>query len=94
MVWYGMVWSARTLVSALEYYGGNSGLVYLLSEWVMATMILACWSNRDVSWFIKVWKFVELTADNMLAATNFAICLQLSLIVSVSTRTNDVPRPP
>lgn len=55
----------------------------------MAMMILACWSKEGLVWVIKLFKFVELTADNMLAITNLAICVQLALIVSVSRKRQD-----
>lgn len=60
-----------------------SGLVYLLMEWLMASIIIACWSNKRIVGFIKFLKFVELTADNMVVITNLAICANLAFIVAV-----------
>lgn len=62
----------------------RSGLIYLLMEWLMASMVFACWSTRSTSNFIKFLKFVELTADNMVVITNLAICANLAVIVAVS----------
>ena len=48
-------------------------------------MVTACWTGSGVEGFVKALKFVELSAINMFAVTNLAICANLALIVSVSS---------
>lgn len=50
---------------------------------VLAQMVLLCLADAKNLNFIKTMKFIELTAGNMLAVTNVAICVNLALIVSV-----------
>ncbi|CAM9316648.1 unnamed protein product, partial [Ectocarpus fasciculatus] len=49
-------------------------------------MISVCWAGENLATFIKTLKFFELFASNMLAITNLAICVNLSLVV-MSCRT-------
>ncbi|CAM9225058.1 unnamed protein product [Ectocarpus sp. 8 AP-2014] len=58
-----------------------SGLVHQLVYLIGATMISVCWAGENLAIFIKTLKFLELFASNMLAITNLAICVNLSLIV-------------
>lgn len=62
----------------------DSGLVVGLGYVVEDMMITVCWTGSNVEGFIKTLKFVELTASNMLAITNLAICVNLALIIMVS----------
>ena len=48
-------------------------------------MISVCWTESNLAGFIKTIKYIELAASNMLAITNLAICVNLALIVMVST---------
>lgn len=47
-------------------------------------MILNCWTKSGALNFIKTLKLLELVGENMLAATNLVICINLALIVLVS----------
>ena len=62
----------------------HSGLVAGLGYLVEDVMVSNCWTDSDVEAFVKALKFVELSAINMFAATNLAICVNLALIISVS----------
>ena len=63
-----------------------SGLVLALGYLVEDMMITVCWTASNLEGFIKTLKYIELGASNMLAITNLAICVNLALIVSVSSR--------
>eukprot|EP00903_Cladosiphon_okamuranus_P017796 g16379.t1 len=63
-----------------------SGLVAGMGVIVESAMVHLCWSASDVEGFIKTLKFIELSASNMYAVTNLAICVNLALVV-VSHRT-------
>ena len=62
----------------------RSGLVAGLGYFVEDAMVTLCWSGSNLLSFIKALKLIELTAFNMYAVTNLAICINLALIVSVS----------
>lgn len=62
----------------------NSGLLIGLCFCVEDMMVSVCWTGRNLEGVIKALKFIELAAANMLAITNLAICVNLSLIVVVS----------
>ena len=47
-------------------------------------MVTVCWTGSDLEGLIKAMRFIELSAFNMFALTNLAICVNLALIVSVS----------
>ena len=47
-------------------------------------MVTNCWTGSGVEGFVKALKFVELSAINMFAITNLAICVNLALVISVS----------
>lgn len=47
-------------------------------------MITVCWTGSNVAGLVKVLKYMEQAAINMLALTNFAICINLALIILVS----------
>ena len=47
-------------------------------------MVTVCWISSNLEGLIKTIKYIELSASNMLAITNLAICINLALIVSVS----------
>eukprot|EP00752_Nemacystus_decipiens_P008409 g7519.t1 len=56
-----------------------AGLGYLVED----SMVTVCWTGSEVEDFVKAMKFVELSAINMFAITNLAICVNLALIISV-----------
>eukprot|EP00752_Nemacystus_decipiens_P005592 g5061.t1 len=58
-----------------------SGIVLSLILVVEHAMVTLCWADRNVESFIKTMYFVKLTASNMLAITNLAVCINLTLIV-------------
>lgn len=62
-----------------------SGLVVGLASLVEDVMITNCWIGSNLVGFMKALKFFELSAFNMFAMTNLAICVNLALIVSVSS---------
>ena len=55
-------------------------------------MVALCWTESSLEGFIRTLKFVELSAFNMFAVTNLAICINLALVVWVS-REKCTPRP-
>ena len=61
-----------------------AGLGYLVED----LMVTNCWTGSGVEGFVKALKFFELSAINMFAVTNLAICVNLALIISVSTDTS------
>ena len=62
----------------------HSGLVVGLGSLVESVMGTLCWTGSDWVGFIKALKYIELSAFNMFAVTNLAICVNLALVVSVS----------
>lgn len=79
-----------------------SGFVYQFIRIVLAAMVAGCWASSKSEPIIKFFIFVELSASNMLAVTNLAICINLALVVKVkfpccgtsvhSLKHNTVPR--
>lgn len=67
-----------------SFFRSLSGLLHQLAQAALAQMVLLCWADSSMLVVIRIAKFVELTASNMLAVTNVAICVNLALIVSVS----------
>eukprot|EP00752_Nemacystus_decipiens_P002663 g2491.t1 len=59
-----------------------SGLVAGLGVIVESAMVALCWTGSEVEGLIKTLKLIELSASNMYAITNLAICINLALIVS------------
>lgn len=49
----------------------------------MAFMIQGCLATTKNLGLVKLVKFVEQAADNMVVMTNLAICINLALIVEV-----------
>ena len=70
--------------SRVVYGCAQSGLVAGLGYLVEDLMVTNCWTGSGVEGFVKALKFVELSAINMFAVTNLAICVNLALIISVS----------
>ena len=62
-----------------------SGLVLELGVLVENMMVTLCWVQSNVEGLVKTLKFMEVAAGNMLAITNLAICINLALIVLVSS---------
>lgn len=62
----------------------HSGLVAQLGYLVEDAMVSVCWTGSNLEGFIKALKFIELSAFNMFAVTNLAICINLALVASVS----------
>eukprot|EP00752_Nemacystus_decipiens_P018236 g16364.t1 len=58
-----------------------SGLVAGLGVVVQSTMVSLCWTGSNVVGLVKTLKFIELSASNMYAVTNLAICVNLALVV-------------
>ena len=73
-------------LTLLNIYGTHSGLVAGLGYLVEDMMVTLCWTGSNLVGFIKALKFIELTAFNMYAVTNLAICVNLALVVSVSRK--------
>lgn len=63
----------------------HSGLVAGLGSVVEDAMVTLCWTGSNAETFMKILKFIELSASNMFAVTNLAICVNLALVVSVSS---------
>ena len=64
----------------------HSGVVMSVGFAIDNMMVTVCWIDSTAEGFIKTLKFIELTASNMLAITNLAICANLALIISVSAQ--------
>eukprot|EP00752_Nemacystus_decipiens_P002690 g2512.t1 len=60
----------------------GAGLVAGLGHLVEDMMVSVCWTGSNLLGFIKALKFIELSAFNMFAVTNLAICINLALVVS------------
>ncbi|CAM9229677.1 unnamed protein product [Scytosiphon promiscuus] len=58
-----------------------SGLIIGICYVIEDMMVTVCWTGSNLEVFIKILKFVELAASNMLAITNLAICMNIALIV-------------
>eukprot|EP00752_Nemacystus_decipiens_P002665 g2493.t1 len=59
-----------------------SGLVAGLGFIVESAMVALCWtSGSGAEGLVKALKFIELSASNMYAITNLAICINLAFIV-------------
>ena len=61
-----------------------SGLVAGLGLVVEDAMVTVNWIDSNLVGFIKALRFMELSAFNMFAVTNLAICVNLALVVWVS----------
>ncbi|CAM9158442.1 unnamed protein product [Hapterophycus canaliculatus] len=59
----------------------DSGLVLGLCLVIEDMMVTVCWTRSSLENFVKTLKFLELSASNMLAITNLAICVNLALII-------------
>lgn len=76
--------SPRNCCDALRVDAGpTSGCLHQVTQIVSGTMVAVCWSTMEFLPVIQICKFIELTASNMFAITNLAICINLALIVSV-----------
>eukprot|EP00752_Nemacystus_decipiens_P002662 g2490.t1 len=74
-----------------------SGLVAGLGVVAENAMVTLCWTGSEVEGLIKTLKFIELSASNMYAITNLAICVNLALVVSshrTMSRVKSVSSPP
>lgn len=63
-----------------------SGLLFQVSQVISGTMLYVCWANKENLWMIQTLKYIEMTAVNMLAVTNLAICINFALVVLVSEK--------
>ena len=61
----------------------HSGLVAGLGYLVEDELVSVCWAGSNLAGFIKALKFIELSAFNMFAVTNLAICINLAFVISV-----------
>lgn len=59
--------------------------MHLLANLALERMVLLCWLDGSMEIIVRLLTFVELVGVNMLAATNVAICVNLALIVRVSS---------
>lgn len=61
-----------------------SGVMYVMSQFVMSVMVLNCWSSKDDSGpFIFFVKFVELAVLNLWSISSLAIAILIASIVQV-----------
>lgn len=73
-----------------------SGLLFQVSQVISGTMLYVCWANKENLWMIQTLKYIEMTAVNMLAVTNLAICINFALVVlsyPAMTRVKSVSNP-
>ncbi|CAM9508298.1 unnamed protein product [Ectocarpus fasciculatus] len=91
-------WCSRAKIKRLSLFfshwlsGAVLGLCFLTED----VMVSSCFAGSNVAGLVKSIKFLSLTASNMLAATNLAICINLALIVSshrTMTRVKTVSSP-
>lgn len=75
--------SPTFLLSCVYVRMFHSGFVYQFIRIVLAAMVAGCWASSKSEPLIKFFIFVELSASNMLAVTNLAICVNLALVVKV-----------
>lgn len=60
-----------------------SGVLYVMSQFVMSLMVINCWSSDLGGPFIYFLKFVELTAVNLGAISSLAIAVLIASVVQV-----------
>eukprot|EP00752_Nemacystus_decipiens_P002666 g2494.t1 len=77
-------WFNREKIRKLSLFFAHwlSGLVAGMVVLAEGTMVAACWTGREFEGLMRALKFIGLTAFNMYAITNLAICINLALIVS------------
>eukprot|EP00752_Nemacystus_decipiens_P008538 g7625.t1 len=77
-------WFSSKKIKKLSLFFAHwlAGLVAGLGYLVEGMMVSVCWTGSNLEGFIKALKFIELSAFNMFAVTNLAICINLALIVS------------
>ncbi|CBJ31672.1 hypothetical protein Esi_0273_0019 [Ectocarpus siliculosus] len=69
-----------------------SGVMYVMSQFIMSVMVLNCWSSRDDSGpFIYFLKFLELTALNLWSISSLAIAILIASIVQSFVKLRRVP---
>eukprot|EP00903_Cladosiphon_okamuranus_P019508 g17939.t1 len=69
-----------------------SGVMYVMSQFVMSVMVLNCWSSKDDSGpFIYFLKFVELTVLNLWSISSLAIAVLIAIIVQSFVKLRRVP---
>lgn len=59
-----------------------AGLGYLVED----AMVTVCWTDSNLVGFVKALKYIELSAFNLFAVTNLAICVNLALVVMVRNK--------
>ncbi|CAM9962234.1 unnamed protein product, partial [Laminaria digitata] len=66
-----------------------SGVMYVLSQFIMSVMVLNCWSSRRHSGpIIYILKFWELASLNLWSISSLAIAILIASIVHVSRSRN------
>ncbi|CAN0482834.1 unnamed protein product [Ectocarpus sp. 12 AP-2014] len=69
-----------------------SGVMYVMSQFIMSVMVLNCWSSRDdsgpVIYFLKFW---ELTVLNLWSISSLAIAILIASIVQSFVKLKRVP---
>ncbi|CAB1103465.1 unnamed protein product [Ectocarpus sp. CCAP 1310/34] len=69
-----------------------SGVMYVMSQFIMSVMVLNCWSSRDDSGpFIYFLKFWELTVLNLWSISSLAIAILIASIVQSFVTLRRVP---
>ncbi|CAN0114455.1 unnamed protein product [Ectocarpus fasciculatus] len=69
-----------------------SGVMYVMSQFIMSVMVLNCWSSRDGSGpFIYFLKFWELTVLNLWSISSLAIAILIASIVQSFVKLRRVP---
>eukprot|EP00752_Nemacystus_decipiens_P002664 g2492.t1 len=81
-------WFSKEKIRKLGLFFAHwlSGLVAGLVVLVEGTMVSACWTGSNVEGLMRALKYIGLSAFNMYAITNLAICINLALIVSGKNR--------
>lgn len=62
----------------------SSGVLYVMSQFIMSVMVLNCWSSKDDSGpFVYFLKFWELTVLNLWSISSLAMAILIARIVRV-----------
>lgn len=73
-----------TSILSIRLLHFGSGVMYVLSQFIMSVMVLNCWSSRDSAGpFIYLLKFWELTVLNLWSISSLAIALLIANITRV-----------
>ncbi|CAN0113754.1 unnamed protein product [Scytosiphon promiscuus] len=69
-----------------------SGVLYVMSQFIMSVMVLNCWSSKDNSGpFVYFLKFWELTVLNLWSISSLAMAILIARIVQSFSKLRRVP---